>query len=220
MSSWSGREIIGIIAWIPKLSTLELLAAGDGSMASTITWWEESTLNRQSWEGVLVEGSAEICMCWEVSLLTEKDSAPSDCPQYCLEDSMYYQKMIGWCCPLAFRPFLRYVVLICDTHMVCVWPSIVLFLPLFILLWSRKIIVRQQGSLSGSRPCLRNCQSCGRRRSLPYQIERGSNLFLTEIPPLRKFRLTLGIDSEKTFAPPARVTFVRALIAVVATVRK
>lgn len=72
MSSWSGREIIGIIAWIPKLSTLELLAAGDGSMASTITWWEESTLNRQSWEGVLVEGSAEICMCWEVSLLTEK----------------------------------------------------------------------------------------------------------------------------------------------------
>lgn len=29
---------------------------------------------------------------------------------------MYYQKMIGWCCPLAFRPCLRYVVLICDTH--------------------------------------------------------------------------------------------------------
>lgn len=26
----------------------------------------------QSWEAVLVEGSAEICMCWEVSLLKEK----------------------------------------------------------------------------------------------------------------------------------------------------
>jgi len=82
--------------------------------------------------------------------------------------------MIGWCCPLAFRPFLRYVVLICDTPMVCVWPSIVLFFPLFILLWSRKMIVRQQGSLSVSRPYLRNFQSCRRRRSLPYQIERGS----------------------------------------------
>ena len=104
---------------------------------------------------------------------------------------MYYQKMIGWCCPLAFRPCLRYVVLICDTHMVCVWPSIVLFLPLFILLWSRKMIVRQQGSLSGSRPCLRNCQSCRRRRSLPYQIERGSNLFLTEIPLLREIQTHL-----------------------------
>lgn len=52
----------------------------------------------------------------------KKDSAPSDCPQYYFEDSTmyYYQKMIGWCCPLAFRPFLRYVVLICDTYMVCV----------------------------------------------------------------------------------------------------
>ncbi|PHU03001.1 hypothetical protein BC332_28252 [Capsicum chinense] len=39
---------------------------------------------------------------------------------------------------------------------------------------SRKMIVRQQGSLSVSRPYLRNFQSCRRRRSLPYQIERGS----------------------------------------------
>lgn len=106
MSSWSGWEIIGIIAWIPELSTLELLAARDESMASTITWWEESTLNWESWEGVLVEGSAEICMCWEVSLLTEKRFCSVPFPllvSLCLKDYMYYQKMIGWCCPLACR---------------------------------------------------------------------------------------------------------------------
>lgn len=52
----------------------------------------------------------------------------------------------------------------------------------------------------GSRPCLRNFQSCRRRRSLPYQIERGSK-------PLPDGKTTIegiqiGIDSEKTFAPP------------------
>lgn len=93
------------IAWILELSTLELLAAKDESMASTITWWEESTLNWESWEAVLVEGSAEICMCWEVFLLFIKRK------RFCsvwlsavfLEDYMYSRKMIGRSCPLACR---------------------------------------------------------------------------------------------------------------------
>lgn len=124
-----------------------------------------------------------------------------------------------WLDGVARWPFLRYVVLICDTHMVCVWPSIVLFLPLFILLWSRKMIVRQQGSLSGSRPCLRNCQSCRRHRSLPFQIEGGSNLFLTEIPPLREIQNSLLVSILRRLLPHRQGLLLYGL-AVVATVRK
>ena len=116
-----------------------------------------------------------------------------------------------WLDGVARWPFLRYVVLICDTHMVCVWPSIVLFLQLFILLWSRKMIVRQQGSLSGSRPCLRNCQSCRRHRSLPFQIEGGSNLFLTEIPPLREIQTHSWYRFWEDFCPTGKGYFCTGL---------
>lgn len=108
---------------------------------------------------------------------------------------MYYQKMIGWSCPLSFRPCLRYVVLICDTHMVCVWPSIVLFLPLFILLWSRKNdseaarIPQWQQAMSEELPVLQKTSTLSDRegfKPLPdgnTTIEGNSD--------------SLGIDSEK-----------------------
>lgn len=45
-------------------------------------------------------------------LLKEKDSAPSDCPQSFLEDSMYSRKMIGRSCPLACRLDVRELFLV------------------------------------------------------------------------------------------------------------
>lgn len=96
---------------------------------------------------------------------------------------------------LAFRPCLRYVVFICDTHMLCVWLSIVLFLPLFILLWSRKMIVRQQGSLSGSRPISEEFPVLQKTSFITISDREGfQTSYWWKDHYWGKFRLTLGID--------------------------
>lgn len=97
---------------------------------------------------------------------------------------------------LAFRPCPRYVVFICDTHMLCVWLSIVLFLPLFIFFWSRKmIVVRRQGSLSGSRPISEEFPVLQKTSFITISDRGGSQTsYWWKDHYWRKFRLTLGID--------------------------